>query len=144
MVIPLDHHTSSRKIEDGGSMTTVIHSATATGASTQSAAVASHPEEFISVKEAARLLGKSRSSVYRLNRGEGPLIFTRRGRNVLILAASFESYLAARKVSEPASVPRNSKPATGQAPVNATSHGSGQRELTLPWRDRPIIATFLF
>jgi hypothetical protein len=49
---------------------------------------------LITVKAAARRLGVSRSSVYRIDRNDGPFRFVVDGRRIFIESASFESFLA--------------------------------------------------
>ena len=49
---------------------------------------------LITVKDAARRLGVSKSTVYRFDRDDGPLRFVVDGRPILIENASFETYLA--------------------------------------------------
>lgn len=50
--------------------------------------------QLITVKDAARRLGASRSTVYRIDRNDGPLRFVVDGRRIFIDTASFETFLA--------------------------------------------------
>ena len=58
--------------------------------------VASHCSQpnLITVKDAARRLGASRTTVYRIDRNDGPFRFVVDGRRIFIESASFESFLA--------------------------------------------------
>ena len=49
---------------------------------------------LITVKDAARRLGVSRSAVYRIDRNDGPFRFVVDGRRIFIENASFETFLA--------------------------------------------------
>lgn len=49
---------------------------------------------LITVKDAARRLGASRTTVYRIDRNDGPFRFVVDGRRIFIENASFEAFLA--------------------------------------------------
>jgi excisionase family DNA binding protein len=55
----------------------------------------------ISVKEAAQRLGVSKSTVYRIDRKNGPFRFVNDGRRIFIELASLENHMGVAAVSEP-------------------------------------------
>lgn len=130
-------------------------------------------EHLVTVYEAARQLGKSRSSVYRYVKGELRPYISRIGRRIFIpinaLQAFHPSAIGTRRSlacntsaeteqtadvtcsanGEPSEVPRNRplesdtdspEPTRVIEEENTPNENSGQRELTLPWRQsRPAV-----
>ena len=115
---------------------------------------------LITVKDAARRLGVSKSTVYRFDRDNGPLRFVVDGRPILIENDSFETYLANIRRCEtelgspadeaPRDCPQEEQPERtnsqmGEIRLEAPTHilpsdaprptsSSGQREDILPRR----------
>jgi len=113
---------------------------------------------LITVKDAARRLGVSKSTVYRFDRDNGPLRFVVDGRPILIENDSFETYLANihRPETEPGSPedeglcdcpqeeqPDRTTPIMGEKPLEASTDtppcdvprpisSSGQRDHIVP------------
>lgn len=115
---------------------------------------------LITVKDAARRLGVSKSTVYRFDRDDGPLRFIVDSRPILIENDSFETHLAniRRHITEPCSPadevfrdcpqeeqPEQINPQMGEMQLEASTHtvpcdvprpisSRGQREDILPRR----------
>lgn len=123
---------------------------------------------LITVKDAARRLGVSKSTVYRFDREDGPFRFIVNGRPIFIENDSFETYLAntGRNRAELDTAaddvlpegpqedqPEQSDPRMGEMPSMASTptppvdvarsiSSSGQRENILPRRD--ALAMFFY
>ena len=108
---------------------------------------------FLSVREVADLLGVSRSTVYRMDRKNGPLKIWKRGRRVLFDRCDFERYLASRTAA--ACSPAEEQNPDHSAAAQSDSHSpvatllipdpkeegyrSGQRDLIMPNRMLPVV-----
>ena len=128
------------------------------------------PDGRFSVKEAARLLGKSTSTVYRIDRVHGPFrIVTEKGR-IYIDGVSFHQYLESRPAAQPIesldnasetslppSTPECTPESTAEAEVIPETHEqdavslpspaktrSGQRELIIRRRQVPMVVLYIF
>lgn len=125
-------------------------------------ATQSKSSEWLSVKEAARLLGRSTSTIYRFDRNHGPFRIVIERAHIYIDAASFHAYLAKRReerrndapdgphrepeaVDMHGTVPADSlaNPSPHQAPKSGSTAPEdsprtsfGQRELILPRREQ--------
>ena len=142
-------------------MTTEFH--TANSKTTPIAAgVQTTRQQHIGVKEAARLLGVSRSAVYRMDRVHGSIRFLSTKRPITIDSESVETYLASSRPVEPEPETNAADlagagahelkglqadqdqaaevPNTELTPSAPTLRSSGQRELTMPRQER---ASFL-
>jgi excisionase family DNA binding protein len=134
----------------------------------ESAAQVIEPLLF-SVREAAKLLSKSKSTVYRMDREHGSIRFVRRGWRVLIDAASIDAYLTGKRrtnsdtVREEAlgsvEVPiKNEEHPDGtlnrneikqvpslaiQNKMGSPSSGGGQRGLVFPQRRQPFVVIYM-
>jgi excisionase family DNA binding protein len=123
---------------------------------------------LITVKDAARRLNVSASTVYRFDRKNGHLTFVADGRRIFIENVSFEDYLAktGRNATEPDApaddvprhCPQEEQPAPAPPPkealvadvatpnplgaVHSSISSCGQRELILPRRYTPGILCY--
>lgn len=123
---------------------------------------------LVTVKQAAKSLGVSRSTVYRIDREHGPLRFIISGRWIFIEKASLESYAASRRgiraddcpleiksvllCQQPATVPETKshidelQVVTSGTTMASTSHlasgSGGQRELIMRDHRQPFVVLF--
>lgn len=100
--------------------------------------------DTMSVAEAALALSVSRSTVYRMNRQNGPFKILKQGGRVLIDRDGFNRFVSGKA---PASDPVNHQLAiatSSPSPPNArSSRKSGQRELVIPNR-RPVVIFYMY
>lgn len=104
----------------------------------------------ITVKEAALALGKSKSTVYRMNREGSPFPFSRVGHRIYIDADQFHMYLARVRTDAPEHATATELQSATHAtttPVRdeVTSRSwSGQRELVifLPRRENVVLFVY--
>lgn len=108
---------------------------------------------YITVAEAARRLGRSRTTVYRLNRHNGPVAILWKGRRVFVHADSLNSFIENRDAgrgpanrAEPVTIisaePTQATVRTPQTPAVPTRE-RGQRELTWTGR-RPSVVIYVW
>jgi excisionase family DNA binding protein len=125
---------------------------------------------LISVTEAAQRLGVSRSTVYRIDRKNGPFRFVADGRRIFIDLTSFEAHLTNTLRSEPepplqtddvliqcpqegdeerTDLQAREAPTVTTQPVPSRQSAiplpsHGQREGTIPKRDRAFVVFYSF
>ena len=113
------------------------------------------PEGYITVAEAARCLQRSTSTIYRMDRANGPVTFLIRGRRVFVHAASLGSYIEQRRNGSEGPSSRDPKAPNVLATTNGATSGvhhvqpaivsSGRGQRDLIWTGRvPRPAFFVY
>ena len=100
--------------------------------------------DLLSVAEAALALAVSRTTVYRIDRENGPFRIVKQGRRVFVDRCTFNQHLAARSVGTAGPVVQEPHATETPEPLGPPERsGSGQRELVRPGR-WPTVVVFVY